>query len=68
VTRPGSAADGLSAFEAAVAAYLVYLRVERGLSPRTRSAYASDLRAFAASAAEIASWARSVEPARAYLA
>ena len=37
-----------ASFAAAVEAYLVYLRVERGLSPRTRSACASDLRAFAA--------------------
>lgn len=59
---------GPPAYQAAVAAYLVYLRVERGLSPRTRTAYASDLRAFAASAPDVGAWGRSVEPARAYLA
>ncbi len=60
---------GPPAYQAAVAAYLVYLRVERGLSPRTRAAYASDLRAFAAAAPDAGAWgwARSVEPARAYL-
>jgi integrase/recombinase XerD len=60
---------GPPAYQAAVAAYLVYLRVERGLSPRTRAAYASDLRAFAASAPDAGAWGwpRSVEPARAYL-
>lgn len=58
----------LAAFTAAVEAYLVYLRVERGLSPRTRVAYASDLRAFAAAGPAVADWAGSVEPARAYLA
>lgn len=52
----------------AIDAYLVHLRVERGLSPLTIRAYASDLRAFAAGAPAIEAWASSVEPARGYLA
>ncbi|MFI5261929.1 MAG: tyrosine recombinase [Candidatus Limnocylindrales bacterium] len=62
------ATGGPPAFAAAVQAYMVYLRVERGLSPRTRLAYASDLRAFASVSADISRWAASVEPARTYLA
>jgi len=60
---------GPPAYQAAVAAYLVYLRVERGLSARTRAAYAADLRAFAAAAPGGSGWpwASSVEPARQYL-
>lgn len=41
-TRGGGAAR----YAAATEAFLAYLRVERGLSPATTSAYASDLRAF----------------------
>jgi integrase/recombinase XerD len=52
----------------AIDAYLVYLRVERGLAAPTLSAYASDLRQFAARATGVARWSRSAEPARAWLA
>ncbi len=52
----------------AIDAYLLHLRVERGLSPLTVRSYAGDLRAFAGSARGIASWATSAEPARRYLA
>jgi integrase/recombinase XerD len=52
----------------AIDAYLVHLRVERGLSPLTIRAYASDLAAFAGHAPGIAGWALGSEPARAYLA
>jgi len=60
---------GPPAYQAAVAAYLVYLRVERGLSARTRAAYAADLRAFVAAAPGGGAWpwSSSVEPARQYL-
>jgi integrase/recombinase XerD len=52
----------------AIHGYLDHLRVERGLSPATIAAYASDLRAFAARAPGIAAWERSAEPAIEYLA
>ncbi|CAN5849395.1 site-specific tyrosine recombinase XerD [soil metagenome] len=52
----------------AVAAYLDYLRVERGLAGATIRAYASDLRLFATAAPGIGAWAGSAEPAVAYLA
>jgi integrase/recombinase XerD len=52
----------------AIHGYLDHLRVERGLSPATIAAYASDLRAFAARAPAIAEWERSAEPAIEYLA
>ncbi len=52
----------------AIDAYLLHLRVERGLSPLTIRSYAGDLRGFATSGAGIASWAASAEPARRYLA
>ncbi|MGZ3586842.1 MAG: tyrosine recombinase [Candidatus Limnocylindrales bacterium] len=65
---PEAAMSPRRAFDTAVAAYLLHLRVERGLAPRTRSAYASDLRGFAASAPGFPRWARSPEPARGYLA
>jgi integrase/recombinase XerD len=53
--------------EAAIDAYLVHLRVERGLAPLSLEAYASDLRAFAARAPDIASWRWSAGPAVGYL-
>ena len=52
----------------AIDAYLLHLRVERGLSPLTIRSYAGDLRAFSRSAAGVASWTVSAEPARRYLA
>ena len=53
---------------AAIDAYLAYLRVERGLAPLTITAYASDLRRFAARAPDAIAWASSAAPAIAYLA
>ena len=47
--------------------YLLHLRVERGLSPRTLSAYASDLASFATTLGRGDMWARSPEPAQEYL-
>ena len=52
--------------ELAVTSYLDYLRVERGLSAATMSAYGSDLRGFAAAAGP--EWATDAHPARAFLA
>jgi integrase/recombinase XerD len=51
----------------AMAEYLLHLRVERGLSPRTISAYASDLASFAQSLRRAGEWARSPDPAQEYL-
>ena len=72
--RPGGAGLGPSgdgprvAFDRALEAYLVHLRVERGLSARTRTAYRSDLLGFARAAPGFRRWERGPEPARAYLA
>jgi len=53
----------------AIAAYLDFLRVERGLSPATISAYATDLNAFACFAAKHgATWRSEAQPAIDYLA
>ncbi len=53
--------------QAAIEAYLLYLRVERGLSPLTIRAYEGDLRGFATRpGAEC--WATSPDPAIAHLA
>jgi integrase/recombinase XerD len=52
---------------AAVGQYLVHLRVERGLSPRTIAAYESDLASFGASVPPRAPWKDSAEPAQEYL-
>jgi len=51
----------------AIGQYLLHLRVERGLSPRTLAAYGSDLAGFAASLRQPGAWARSHEPALEYL-
>jgi len=51
----------------AVEQYLAHLRVERGLSPRTLSAYGADLAAFRASLRRADSWRDSPEPALEYL-
>ena len=64
-----AAVDGMTrdrdpALTAAIDAYLDFLRVERGLSPATISAYAVDLRGFARHAAPArASWRRDAQPA-----
>ncbi len=68
-----SAADvargsGPATLQAAVDAYLTYLRVERGLAPLTIAAYGTDLRMFAERAPGIEGWASSAEPAVGYLA
>jgi len=53
----------------AIEAYLTYLRVERGLSEATISAYATDLRGFCrAVAAKHSAWAAGAAPAIGYLA
>jgi integrase/recombinase XerD len=49
-------------------AFLVHLRVERGLSPNTLEAYASDLRDFARHAPDVSSWRWNGGPAVGYLA
>ncbi|MDP8905804.1 MAG: site-specific tyrosine recombinase XerD [Chloroflexota bacterium] len=56
--------------DAAIDAYLDYLRVERGLSAATIGAYASDLRSFARAcrAGGNGEWSTGAGPARAYLA
>jgi integrase/recombinase XerD len=54
----------------AIEEYLAHLRVERGLSPATISAYGNDLRDFARAVAGgpgERAWARSVDPAVSYL-
>ncbi|MFL5680870.1 MAG: site-specific tyrosine recombinase XerD [Chloroflexota bacterium] len=48
--------------------FLTYLRVERGVSPRTISAYGIDLRDFAASPGTAADWTASADAAVRYLA
>ncbi len=68
VAPPGS-------LDRAIAGYLDHLRVERGLSPATLTAYANDLRAFAAAVGQAGDeefrtedWAGSAAPVVAYLA
>src|ERR671911_2256221 len=55
------------ALDDAIGGYLAFLRVERGLAPATLSAYATDLRDFAASTRG-GRWADSPEVATTYLA
>jgi integrase/recombinase XerD len=62
--EPAAPLDLLRAIEA----YLLYLRVERGLAPLTLAAYAGDLAAFAQQAPGLDSWSHSPEPAVRYLA
>ena len=52
----------------AIAAYLDYLEVERGLAPLTLRAYGADLRQFAREAPGAADWGKGPEPATRYLA
>jgi len=52
---------------AAIAGYLHYLRVERGLSPATIAAYGADLRAFAAGCTGRPDWSARPDAAREYL-
>jgi integrase/recombinase XerD len=56
------------ALEQAIDDYLAYLRVERGLAPRTIRAYRADLTDFAASRGAAKGWDRSPEVAIDYLA
>jgi integrase/recombinase XerD len=68
LAEPGTARDPL---RRAIADYLAYLRVERGLAPATIRAYAADLADFAAGAdapGDGGDWADSPEAARAHLA
>ena len=60
-------ADGAARYAAATEAFLGYLRVERGLSPATTAAYASDLRAFGREPG-IAAWDRGPDVALTHLA
>jgi integrase/recombinase XerD len=53
--------------QAAIADYLVHLRVERGLAPATLRAYGGDLAVFAADPLVARGWDQSVEPATRYL-
>jgi integrase/recombinase XerD len=57
-----------SALAAAIDAFLLHLRVERGLAAATLAAYGNDLRAFGGSAEARGAWDRSPEPALDYLA
>jgi len=52
---------------AAIAGYLHYLRVERGLSPATIAAYGADLRAFATACTGRPDWSARPDAAREYL-
>lgn len=54
--------------EAAIAGYLAYLRVERGLADATIAAYRADLEDFAMSRGAAAGWAEGPEVAQRYLA
>ncbi len=56
------------ALVAAIDAFLLHLRLERGVAPATLAAYGADLRAFAASAEARGPWDRSPEPVHAHLA
>jgi integrase/recombinase XerD len=54
--------------ETAIADYLAHLRVERGLSPATLSAYAADLHAFAAAPRVLGEWHEGPDAALRWLA
>ncbi len=62
MTSPGPSLDD------AIAGYLAYLRVERGLAEASLTAYRSDLEDFAMSRGAVASWADGPEIAQRYLA
>ena len=69
VTTADALAAANASLTAAIEGYLDYLRVERGLSPATISAYASDLRAFVRSAASTnGDWRADATPATGFLA
>src|SRR2546423_13163251 len=57
-----------SSLDVAIGDFLDYLRVERGVSPATTSAYAVDLRDFARAAGREDAWRASPEVAVGYLA
>jgi integrase/recombinase XerD len=61
-------AGGTTGLDRAIEGYLVYLRVERGVSAATILAYGSDLADFAAARGTSAEWASGPEPAQRYLA
>ena len=67
MTGPGDAMGGSTGPAETIGQYLLHLRVERGLSPRTIAAYGSDLAGFSASLRSPAAWARSADPAQRYL-
>ncbi|MCU0483294.1 MAG: tyrosine recombinase [Chloroflexi bacterium] len=66
--RQPAAGPGPTALRAAIEAFLLHLRVERGLAAATLAAYVNDLRAFAASPEANGAWERSPEPVLDYLA
>jgi integrase/recombinase XerD len=72
VTSPATDAARRTAepvdLRAAIDGYLHYLRVERGLSAATITAYGSDLAQFSANARHADQWKSSAEPALDYLA
>jgi integrase/recombinase XerD len=65
--RSARGSDGAARYEVATEAFLAYLHVERGLSPATIGAYASDLRAFGREPG-IAAWDRGPDVALGHLA
>jgi integrase/recombinase XerD len=60
--------NGPGGLGAAIEAYLLHLRVERGLAPATLRAYASDLAGFATAPGVESGWSATAEPATRYLA
>ena len=61
-------ANGASPLERAIAAYLDYLRVERGLAAATLRAYGADLRDYAAAPGTSRAWDRGPDTSLGYLA
>src|SRR5512140_47956 len=66
--RRDDAAVASPGLEGAIAGYLAYLRVERGLAEATLTAYRSDLEDFSMSRGALAGWADGPEVAQRYLA